>query len=367
MGPAILPIIPVRPILPVRRRILPVDPLPVVRRSGVLRGTWLFDFDAGTETATQSAADVWWEQKTATERAMIPLNGATICGMGLVDYNAITYADLQRLPLAATPIPANAVGTNLLPTGSTFAVRTKRGSFLKVQVVNYDYNLQLQWEVVTRPINYLDVKVVLGSTPDWLVTRYVTECSYAAPSGPKICGQGEFGPDGGIMQGQVSDETGAFPPAISLTVLLDFVPDTGVTALTKNFSVPVTATGANFIFEPFQVIQRTDLFLDLQPAARTGDFCLVKWKHGTTDNRIAASGQKMMTTADLRQQQSVPTCEIVFVPDPVAPKDLSFTIEGQFQGQPLASFAKTVDLSDKAILIRAQKLSSGVRYQLLSE
>jgi hypothetical protein len=74
----------------------------------------------------------------------------------------------------------------------------------------------------------------------------------------------------------------------------------------------------------------------------------------------------MMTTADLRQQQSIPTCEIVFVPDPVAPKDLSFTIEGQFQGEPLASFSKTMDLSDKAILIRAQKSSSGAGYQLLA-
>jgi hypothetical protein len=266
-----------------------------------------------------------------------------------------------------TPIPANAVGTNLLPTGSTFAVRTRRGTFVKVLVVNYGYNLQLQWEVLTRPLNHLDVKVVLGSTPDWLVTRYVAECTYAAPGGPKNCGRGEFGAEGGVMQGQVSDETGAFPPAISLTVLLDFVPDTGVTALSKSFSIPVTATGANFIFEPFQVIQKTDLFINLQPAVRTGDFCLVKWKHSTTDNRIAASGQKMMTTADLRQQQNIPTCEIVFVPDPVAPKDLSFTIEGQFQGQPLQSFAKIVDLSEKAILIRAQKLSSGAGYQFVSE
>ena len=51
--------------------------------SGVLRGTWLFDFDAGVESANMNAADVWWEQMTQTAREMAPVNGAAICGMGI--------------------------------------------------------------------------------------------------------------------------------------------------------------------------------------------------------------------------------------------------------------------------------------------
>ena len=231
--------------------------------SGVLRGTWMFDFEAGIESTNQREVDVWWEQKTATERAMVPLNGATICGMGIVDYNAVSYSDFQRLPLSTAPITANATGTNLLPTGSTFAVRTRHGQFIKVNVIRYDYNLQMQWQACTRPINYLDVKIVLGNAPASLVTRYVVECTYPAPGGPKPCGSGVYGPDGGILQGKVSDETGAFPPSVTVTVIVDFTPESGVAPITKTFTPPVTNTGANFIFEPYSVIQKTDLFFDL--------------------------------------------------------------------------------------------------------
>src|SRR3954468_15792683 len=83
--------------------------------SGVLRGTWLFDFDAGIETVDMRAADVWWEQITATTRQMTPLNGAALCGMGIVAFDPLSLSVLQRLPYSTTPIPANVSGTNLLP------------------------------------------------------------------------------------------------------------------------------------------------------------------------------------------------------------------------------------------------------------
>jgi hypothetical protein len=343
-----------------RRIVVPAQP---GSGTGVLRGTWMFDFEAGVESTNMREVDAWWEQKTATERAMVPLNGAAMCGMGIVDYDGISYDDFQRLPLSASPITANATGTNLLPSGGTFVVRTRHGKFVKVKVLGYDYNLEIHWETCTRPIHYLDVKIVLGSTPPSLVTRYVVECTYPAPGGSKLCGKGEFGPEGGILQGKVSDETGAFPPSVAVTVMLDFTPESGAAAITKTFTPPVTSTGANLLFEPYQIIQKTDLFLDLHPTVREGDFCLVKWKHGTTDDRVAASGQILMSTDDLRKGPP-PTCEIAFVPDPASPKDLSFTIEGQFQSQPLKSFTKTVDLSEKAILIRARKSGAGDSYEL---
>ena len=53
--------------------------------SGMLRGTWLFDFDAGIETANMRAADVWWEQKTAVLRDMVPMGGASLVNLGPVN------------------------------------------------------------------------------------------------------------------------------------------------------------------------------------------------------------------------------------------------------------------------------------------
>jgi hypothetical protein len=332
--------------------------------SGVLRGTWLFDFDAGIETTNMRAADVWWEQMTATTRQMVPLNGAALCGMGIVAFDPLSLSDLQRLPYFTTPIPANVSGTNLLPNGSVFAVRTRTGAFVKVQVLHYDYNLQIRWQTCTRPINFLDVKITLGSTPAWLVTRYALESTYNTPNGIRNCGKGMFGPEGGIVQGQISDEGGAFPSSILATVSLDFQPDTNLAAIVKNFTPPVTNTGVNFIFEPFQVIQKTDVLLDLQPPPTATDYLLLRWQHNALGQAVA-SGQKYLPGDELRKQ-SVTQYEIVFVPDPISAKDLNIQIEGRFQDQALPLFTQTYELADKAVLMRAQKSTSTPGYVLVS-
>jgi hypothetical protein len=42
---------------------------------GVLRGTWLFNFEEGAEYGDQNA-DVWWEQQTAREKVARTAAGA---------------------------------------------------------------------------------------------------------------------------------------------------------------------------------------------------------------------------------------------------------------------------------------------------
>ena len=141
-----------------------------VSGSGVLHGTCLFDFESGAETA--GPADVWWDQQTSTERQMVPVGGAALCILGLANYDALIQSDLKALSYSNTPIPGNVGGPNRLVDGSVFAVRTRSGKFVKVQVLHYDYNLQIRWQLLEREINYLDVKITLGSAPAWLVTRY---------------------------------------------------------------------------------------------------------------------------------------------------------------------------------------------------
>jgi hypothetical protein len=217
---------------------------------------------------------------------------------------------------------------------------------------------------ISRPISLLDVKVTLGSTPTWLVTRYVLDCTYNTAAGIRNCGKGIFGPEGGVVQGQISDESGAFPSSILVTVSVDFQPDTNLGAIVKNFTPRVTNTGVNFIFEPFQVIQKTDVLLDLQPAPTATDYLLLRWQHNAAGHAVA-SGQKYLPGDELRKQ-SVNQYEIVFVPDPISAKDFNLQIEGRFQGQTLPLFAQTYALADKAVLMRAQKLTSTPGYILVS-
>jgi hypothetical protein len=116
---------------------------------GVLRGTWLFNFDEGAESSDMSA-DVWWEQQTATERQLVPRQ-AQLANLGSVDFAGLTPEQLAGRTYSSQPIPGNVNGPNNLTAGCVFAVRTRRGSLAKVQVVEYGYNLTLRWVTYAAP------------------------------------------------------------------------------------------------------------------------------------------------------------------------------------------------------------------------
>lgn len=112
----------------------------------LLKGTWLFDCETGTLGGNLSGpGDIWWEQVNAVERKMVPIAGAKLVNLGKVDFNAITHAELQNLTYSTTPIPGNNDATNQLVTGDVFAVITNAGNFTKIKVVNYGYDMTIQW------------------------------------------------------------------------------------------------------------------------------------------------------------------------------------------------------------------------------
>ncbi len=113
--------------------------------SGVLQGTWSFDFDAGTEVASGADADVWWEQKTAVLRQMVGRNGATLVNLGHVNFPHLTPDTLSSLTYASAPIDGNNDATNKLTTNDVFAVHTTAGNYAKVKVVAYGYDLHIHW------------------------------------------------------------------------------------------------------------------------------------------------------------------------------------------------------------------------------
>ena len=111
----------------------------------VLKGTWIFDCETGTLGGTGAAGDIWWEQMTATERRMTPVNGAKLVNLGHVDWSSVTHATLQTLSFSTTPIPGNTDASNQLTDGDIFAVLTNAGNYAKVQVLDYGYNMTIRW------------------------------------------------------------------------------------------------------------------------------------------------------------------------------------------------------------------------------
>src|SRR5262249_6992620 len=79
----------------------------------VVRGTWSFDLDAGTETS--DGADFFWEQVTGVERYLVPKGGARFSVLGQRDFRSVSYADLLKLNYSADKINASDATYNRIP------------------------------------------------------------------------------------------------------------------------------------------------------------------------------------------------------------------------------------------------------------
>jgi hypothetical protein len=330
-----------------------VEDLP---KSGSLRLSYCFDFENGIE-ATMNLADVYWAHIVDVGRRLIPLNGAEVCKMGVVDFGSLDYVDLVALPYSSDPIPGNIVGQNYLIPGGVVSLRSRNGRYFKILINRYDDDLSIAWEECRLPERSLPVKVTLGSAPGWLVTRYEVNCSYASSHGPVPCGTGSFNANGGVVESVLKDDGDGFPVSVHVTVSMDFEPSTFLQGLVKTFTVPVTETGAIFFFEPNQVIQRTNLVFDLQPIPWLTDYIIVRWEHSVEGN-VVASGQRLLEGSEL-QSGPLSQYEIAFIPDPIFATGIKLRIDGRLFNLPLLPFDHPFELSDKAILLRSRVSADG--------
>jgi hypothetical protein len=103
-----------------------------------------FDVNSGA-VSTAEGADVLW--RMVNFWAMVPAQGssATLVNMGVVDFDSITARQLSRLNYSTQPIPAY-----LLVNGDVFAVRSDKGNFAKVKVLDLNVNLGVQWVTYRR-------------------------------------------------------------------------------------------------------------------------------------------------------------------------------------------------------------------------
>lgn len=123
----------------------PSESLATIVSSGAatIRGTWSFNFDTGVEGGN---GDVWWQQKTDVDRSMVPRGKAQIINLGVVNFNLVSAAQLQNLNYSTMPIEGSNNASNQLMNGDVFAVRTNSGNYAKAKILEYGYNLKIQWE-----------------------------------------------------------------------------------------------------------------------------------------------------------------------------------------------------------------------------
>ena len=328
---------------------VPHEPIWAARRlymSGGAGEVLVLDQSAQLVTTIRTGIDQWIAGMAAT------LDGSRIY-VTSAESGSVSVIDTTTNTVTATiDVGGSASDIAVAPDGSRIYVmhRTVRGTVTVIEAV--------------LPLRYLEVKVTAGSAPAWLVTRYAVACTYQTLNGTRPCGNGSFGPEGGIVEGQLSDEGGSFPATIDVTVTIDFASETGLAGFVKHFGLEVTPTGVQFLFEPNQELQKTLLVFELRPPPLATDYLLLRWKHTIGASAVTA-GQKTLSGEEL-QKLPFAQYEIVFVPDPVAAQDFNLDIMGRYQDKPLTRFTQAFQLSDSAVVLSAQQSSPGSNYKLVA-
>ncbi|CEG11451.1 conserved hypothetical protein [groundwater metagenome] len=158
--------------------IRPVDST-ISQGTTVLKGTWSFDCETGN-IGSSCPADIWWEQIDNVKRQMVPRGNARIVNLGIVNFNALTAGAMQLLNYDTSPICGNNDAANKLINNNVFCVQTKEGNYCKIKVVNYGYDLKIQWVTYKLSTGYTKIGTGYTTPEDIAVlsneqTAYVTE------------------------------------------------------------------------------------------------------------------------------------------------------------------------------------------------
>lgn len=118
--------------------------------SYTIRGTYSVDLDRGIQAKDRTDADFWWQQKTKSERSIVPMNGAQFSIIGQSSKDRLTQNEIETLNFSSEEIPANNNQSNKIPNGTLIAYITKQGRLGYMKVKNYGYNLEIEFYTLRK-------------------------------------------------------------------------------------------------------------------------------------------------------------------------------------------------------------------------
>lgn len=116
--------------------------------SYTVRGTYSVDLDLGIQANGRIDSDFWWQQKTKTERSIVPKNGAKFCVIGQSSKIRLNPSELSKLSFSSEEIRADENHSNKIPNGTQIAYITKQGRYGIMKVLNYGYNLEIGFQTL---------------------------------------------------------------------------------------------------------------------------------------------------------------------------------------------------------------------------
>jgi hypothetical protein len=121
---------------------------PPVAQEKLIWGTWTWDIDANSDQVSADS-DLFWEMATATERYLVPMNGAAIALLYGASFDALT-PDVLRAASYSTEAVSASDNNPVLDVGTVLAVRTTAGAYAKLQVIGFEpaglkYNIRFAY------------------------------------------------------------------------------------------------------------------------------------------------------------------------------------------------------------------------------
>ncbi len=104
----------------------------------IIKGTWSVDFETCSLSSTNQ--DLFWQQSTATERYLVPRNGAQIVNLGVVDIDSIN--DPTQYSYSSNNVDGSTT-SNTIPSGTVLLIHTGEGNYVKMRIDDYGYNLSV--------------------------------------------------------------------------------------------------------------------------------------------------------------------------------------------------------------------------------
>jgi hypothetical protein len=121
-----------------------VPSIPIYSRGSItVRGTYTCDLDKGKISRPDS--DFFWEQKTRTERYLVPRNGAKFRVLGKKSFRSISLRDLKKYRYFSSKINGSKSRANRIPTGTVVAAVTNDGRYCKFRIDEYGYELKITY------------------------------------------------------------------------------------------------------------------------------------------------------------------------------------------------------------------------------
>lgn len=202
----------------------------------------------------------------------------------------------------------------------------------------------------------LPLIVTITSAPADLVSRVTISAGYDLQGQLKSAGTATFDAKGGTFSGVIeSDPLGGFPTKALIDISVDYMPESGLTGFSKEFTQPVSAAGVHFFYDvPKQLDRQILVGFGFVPSST--DRLTFRWDHLVKGAPVR--GDTLEVTAQQVAgvwQAKPPNILVALKAHPEKDNRLQIRIVAitEFQNEQLEPFEQTFPVEAQSVVLKS--------------